>query len=295
MSGMSTVPNEVIKWLTVQVADLTERGPVTRMELFHTVEGEQGERLQVFGMESEGTDVQDLGQSIWECSENDASTRSAGMPQRYVVFTYRGENQDPEAQHPFLIRGRGVSNTMMGSGDGSEPPTERGLQAQLMRYNEGLHRQMMVMTNEVGGRMAQQLEKERARREEVEDRILEVYKLQQSLLDQSAAREIAAAREAAQARRHDELMQFFMGMGPLLMTRIFGDGPMSGMQTNMRDQAVGKILKGLSEEEARGIMGTLKGNNPIAFIELYKSYADEDAASQEKKPIPFRDPKAAKK
>jgi len=289
---MSTVSNEVIKWLTVQVADLTERGPITRFELFHTVEGEQAERLQIFGIESEGTDVQDLGQSVWDCSENDASSRAAGMPQRYVIYAFRGENQDPEGQHAFLIRGRGVSNVMMGMGDSSDAPTERGLQAQLMRYNEGLHRQMMVMTNEVGGRLAQELEKERKRREEVEDKMLEVYKLQQQLLDQAAARDLAAAREASQARRHDEMMGFFMSMAPLVTAKLFGDGPMTGAQTSMRDQAIGKILKNLSAEETQAIMTSLKGTNQIAFIELYKTYAEEDAKNQGEKPIPFRDPKA---
>jgi len=286
---------DIVKWLTLQIADITERGGINRFELYHTVEESPAERIQVFDI-GDGVDPQDLGQSIWDMAENDASSRALGVPQRYVIWSFRGEAQEMDSQWAFAIRGKTVLRGSMDLGESSDPPTERGIAGAVLRHNEALHRMVMLMTDATAGRLAAELQQERKRRAEVEDKMLDTMNLHQQLLDKKAERELYEARETAKARRHDELMGFFLSMAPLLASQFLGQkGFGADAGAAMRDTAIGKILKGLSPDEAMGVIGALKDQNRLAFMELYKSYAQEDAADQEKKPIPFRDPKAGKK
>lgn len=284
---------DAVKWLTVQIADLTSRGSISRFELYHTVEEAPAERIQVFSLEEEeGADPEELGQAIWEMAENDAASRSLGTPQRYVIWSFRGDMDEMDSQYAFSIRGKQVTHAY--DGESSEPSTERGHVGQMMRHNESIHRMMMLMTDATAGRLASELQQERRRREEVENKMLETMKLHQDLLDRKADRDLTEAKEAAKARRHDELMGFFLSMAPLVLSQFMGHKGASGTASAaMRDTAIGKILKGLSQEEAMAVLGSLKGKNQLAFMELYKSYAQEDAQEQAEKPIPFRDPKAA--
>jgi hypothetical protein len=287
------VSPDIVKWLTVQIADLTSRGSITRFELYHTVEESPAERIQVFGLEEEeGADPEELGQTIWDMAENDAASRSMGTIERYVIWAFRGESDEMDSQYAFTIRGKTMTHAY--DGESSEPATERGHTGQMMRHNESIHRMMMLMTDATAGRLASELQQERKRREEVENKMLETMKLHQDLLDRKADRDLRDAKEQAKARRHDELMGFFLSMAPLLVSQFMGHKGMGGTgSAAMRDAAIGKILKNLSQEEAMTVLQSLKGSNQLAFMELYKSYAQEDAQEQADKPIPFRDPKAS--
>lgn len=281
---------DVEKWLIAQIGDPTNpgnRAPISKIELYHTVEESPAERLQVFELE-EGPDVRDLAQSIWDIAENDASSRALGMPQRYILWSYRGESGEMEAQFAFRLSGKTLMRGHLDLGEGSEPATERGHVGQMMRHNESLYRMVMLMTDATTGRLAAELQAERQLRSEIEGRWMEAIKLTQELLDRKTEREIFEARETAKARRHDELMSFFTSMMPIVATHIMGHKAGGDATSVMRDAGIGKILKNLSQEEAMGIMRSLKGTNQLAFMELYKSYAAQDAVEEEKKPIPFR-------
>jgi len=290
---------DLVKWLTVQIADIRGTDPdqkIERFELYHTVEESPAERIQVFGGLEEGVDPQELGQALWEMGENDAATRALGVPQRYVVWSFRTGNPEMDSQWAFSIRGKTNARGSLDMGESSDPPTERGVAGAVLRHNEALHRMMMLMTDATAGRLAAELQQERQRRKESEDKMSAMLDMREQLLDQKAERELHTAQETAKARRHDEMMTMFISMAPLLLSQVLGQkGFGADAGAAMRDTAIGKMLKGLSQEEAMGVIGSLKDNNRMAFMELYKSYAQESAEAEEKKPIPFRDPKLSKK
>lgn len=284
---MSLVADDVLRWIKFQVADLTEKGPITRVEVWHSIEGEGAERCQVFGVE-QGASVDELAQMVWDTAEHDASTRTPGVTQRYSVAAYRGENIEHEGQHPFNIRGHGTGGLMLGQD--TESPTERGQTAHMMRHDGDMHRMMMLMANSTAGALATELDRERKRRELVEDRMLDVTRLYQEVLDKKQERELEAAREATKARRQDELMGMVMSMMPLMLSKLLGGGAEGGMGAVLRDQAIGKFLKSLSREEGEALLSSLSGPHRMAFLEFYTSYSKEDAKDQAKKPIILRDP-----
>lgn len=295
---MTMAHPDVVKWITLQLADFDssqDRERITRFELYHTVEDSPAERLQLFHID-EGTEPQEIGQNVWETAENDAGSRAMGVPQRYVLWAYRGSSPEMEAQYSFSLRGKTIGRGNLDLGESSDPPTERGIIGAVLRHNEQLHRMNMLMTDATAGRLAAELQNERKRREEVEDKMMEVNKLQGELMDRSAERALHEAREQAKARRHDEMMGFFMSMMPILVAQFMGGkGAPAQTTATMRDVAISKMLKNLSQEEAMGVINSLKDGNKMAFMELYKSYAQDHAEEQEKKPIPLRDPKVGGK
>ena len=85
-----------VKWITKQLADLTEAGIISRFELIHKIESEHAERLDIWRNDADsGHAPQELAQEIQDSAERDAQSRTSGQPQRYVVYAYRGA----EAMH----------------------------------------------------------------------------------------------------------------------------------------------------------------------------------------------------
>lgn len=279
----------LVKWLEMELAALTTGEPLAKLELYHAVEGEGPEKCQGFIIQ-EGANVQELAQMVWDVAEHDAGTRSAGMQQRYVIWAFHGESLEPQSQHPFTIRGRS-QGSLMAVGLDSEPATDRGERSQQMRQLENQHRMIMLMSDAVAGRLISELDRERARREKAEDKVVAAIQREQDMLDRKQERELALAKSEARARHVDTAIGTFLGMVPLIGAKLLsGDKPIGGTAHGAaRDQAVGRILKGLSTEEGMAIMNGLQGQNKLAFIELYKSYKEDDEKDQAKKSPVLRD------
>jgi hypothetical protein len=280
--------DSMVKWLTREVAAINVE-PLTRLELYHAVEGEGAERCQIFPVD-ESPDIQVQAEEITEVAQRDAETRSAGMMQRYVVWAYHGEQPEPQSQYPFTIRGR-ATGALLASMD-SEPATDRGERAQQMRQLENQHRLIMLMADSTAGRLMTELDRERVRREKAEDRAAEWMKLTEELGDKKEERAIERMKEEAKVRRMDDFGAFFMSMMPLIAAKLFaGKFPISesAETRSERDKTVGQILKNLSTEEGMAILGALQGRNKMAFQQLYQSYREDDEKEQAKKPVSFRD------
>jgi hypothetical protein len=279
------VDDKFLKWLIRQFAHLTEKGRICRVDLMHTIEGEGADRCGRWDPE-EGQDIEMLSQEIWECAEHDASTRSAGTRQRYVVLTFdRPDVLDPVASFPFVITSRGMPGYL---GDNSDPPNEKGVTAQLIRQVENQHRIIMHSASA----QAMELERERAARMKAEDRAMSMLEKEQELLDRHAERQIETAKNLMRAKRQDDMMAVLIGLAPLVAAKFLGGNEGIGKLAEAgaaRSMAIGQILKNLSQEEAIGIMQSLKGTNKMAFLELYKSYAEEDEKTQAEKPEVLRD------
>jgi len=264
-------PPTILKWIRFQLADLTDQGRITRLELFHTVEGENGERLQVFKLK-DTEDPNDLATLVWETSEGDAASRQHGVSHRYTMLAFRNEIDAPEAQHSFLVHGRGMQadknflDTEVGA------PNERGLMGQLMRQNAELHR-LVVMDQ---GRLSAELEAERRRRQNVEEQASKTFELHQKLMDRAGERELQHAKEISRERRMDEMVDVFKTIGPTMLLKLFSQEkiiqgtPQSS--SAIRSHLVGKLLMSLTPEEINGVLGALEGMHKFQFIELNTNF-----------------------
>ncbi len=274
----------LIKWLTRLLSDITEGGAIGRFELIHKVESEHAERLDIWRNESASPrSPEELAQEIQDAAQRDVQSRLTGLPQRYVVYAFRGQSEDHESQHAFLVR-PGVH--LARHADDSEPPTEKGVIAQSMRHGEAVHRLFISGGDVLIGRLATELERERDARSKAEQLNWSMCEKYQSLLDREHERRVAEAKELMKARRVDELMGVATALIPILATKFLGGlpqgqapqpqlGPDSAAAIDPKDVAVRHFFSCLSETEITSILGCISSSSQIALAQIHSSFASD--------------------
>lgn len=281
---------DLLKWLKRQILDIhvgdEEPQPLCRLDLVHTIEGEGFEKLETMRV-TDDTDIETVSKEIYDAAEHDASTRTSGSLQRYVVLAFRDSSERAlhESSHSFVIR-TNTAKLLMG-GD-SEPPTEKGAVAHYMRHDENMHRLMMSTNEALFGRVASELTRETGRREKAEARVDEMKEHEQELLDRKFERELARARELQQAKFFAELTGLVTTVAPLVLGRLLA-GKESVMAPNARDLAIQQFLKTIDATQFKGIMEALKPPQQIALMEVYQSYAESVKVAEAKKEEILRD------
>jgi hypothetical protein len=263
-----------VKWLTKHLADLTEAGIITRFELIHKIESEHAERLDIWRNDADsGHAPQELAQEIQDAAERDAQSRTSGQPQRYVVYAYRGTEAMHESQHAFLVK---ATFQPARFGEDSEPATEKGVISHYMRHDENVHRLLMSAGDSLLGKLAADLERERACRVKAEELNWSMTEKYQSLLDREHERRVDEAKELMRARRLDELMGVATALLPIFATKFLGSGAgpeVKRMETSdPKDAAIRRFFANLSETEISSVLGCLSGANQIAIAELHRAF-----------------------
>lgn len=301
---MNTQPNRQLQeWIRKRRADLTPDGLISRIELWHVIDGEGGEPLSTYVIADrpEDEDPDDLTQEIWNEAEEDAATRPQGSYQRYAVRAFRGDDAMPEETKAFLCSGRAITALI---GSDSESASPRGLIAQERRQNDNLHAMVIRMCEGMAGHLERRTA---AQNEEITDLYRErraLFDLEQKLKDQEHQRELEREEKRRSAERLDSIMTagltILQSMGPLILSKVLAGpaaGPAAAIAGGMgmpnpatlhpraaeaiaRDSAVSGVLESLDFEQVKTIAGSLRPEQQLAFLELYKSYS-EAAAEKE--------------
>jgi hypothetical protein len=285
---MSAPGQNLVKWLTRMLADITEAGAIGRFELIHKIEGEHAERLDIWRSDADSPrNPDDLAQEMQDAAQRDAQSRVSGLPQRYVVYAFRGQSEDHESQHAFLVR-PGSHVTRLG--EDSEPPNDKGVIGQSMRHSESVHRLLITGGEVMIGRLSSELEKERDARQKAEQLNWSVFEKYQSLLDREHERRIAEAKELMKARRVDELMGVVTALVPILATKLLGKppaaaadqpqlGPATDSAPDPKDLAVRHFFSCLSETEITSILGCISSSSQIALAQIHSSFNSDGQSS----------------
>lgn len=281
------------KWLARYLADVTEEGAISRFELFHKIEAEQAERIELWRNDpDDARDPQELAQEMQDAAERDVQSRISGQPQRYVVYAYRAENDEHESQFSFLVRPTLHQGRL---GEDSEPPTEKGVISHFMRQNENMHRLMISSQQATVGQLASDLERERGARQKSEDLHWSMFEKYQQLLDREHERRISEAKELMKARRLDEMLGVATALLPIVVTKLLGSMnqpaapqglPVAANDTQVgavaaaqpidpKDAAIRQFFAGLSEVEISGVLGSLSGSNQLALAELHRAFSED--------------------
>jgi len=272
-----------VKWLTKHLADLTEAGIITRFELIHKIESEHAERLDIWRNDADsGHAPQELAQEIQDAAERDAQSRTSGQPQRYVVYAYRGTEAMHESQHAFLVK---ATFQPARFGEDSEPATEKGVISHYMRHDENVHRLLMSAGDSLLGKLAADLERERACRVKAEELNWSMTEKYQTLLDREQERRVDEAKELMRARRLDELMGVATALLPIFATKFLASGAGQEVKrmeaADPKDAAIRRFFANLSETEISGVLGCLSGANQIALAELHRAFNTASAEPAE--------------
>lgn len=288
-----TEPNDLLRWINRQRLDIhadpdSDDRTVVRLDLVHTVDGEGFEKLEMLRV-TDDSESAELASVLYNAALHDAETRMNGSHQRYAVLAFRNaEAREHESAYPFAIR-TNVSKDLLGSG--TEPPTEKGMQAHYMRHDENMHRLMMGTNEALFGRMAQELNRETTRRLAAEEMVLKVREHEQELLDRKMERDLRMAREVHNAKFLAELAGLVTSMAPMVLAKVLagGDKTIASAAPQGRDLAIQKFLKTLDQKKVMGIMQLLEPTQQMTLMEIYKSYAEDEAKEQAQRPEVLRD------
>jgi hypothetical protein len=301
---MKTQPaKQLAEWVRKRRIDLTPGGLITRIELWHAIDGEPGEILATFLMEDrpDEEDPDDLAQEIWDEAVEDSSTRAQGSYQRYFVRAFRGDDPMPEEQKAFLCQGTAISNLI---GSDSESGTPRGMLTQERRQNDNLHAMVITMAQSVAGNLAQRVEKQSAEITDLYQQRRQFFELEQRMKDREHERMLEREERERTAARMDQLLEGGMLLvktfGPVLLQKFLAP-PAPGHHPSVmgepmpiggslhprasaaiaRDTAVSSVLESLKPEQLASIAGALSPEQQLAFLELYKSYSEAAAANEQ--------------
>jgi hypothetical protein len=234
---MQTTPNQkLLEWVRKFRADLTPEGTITRVELYHAIDGEMGERLATFEMadRDEDEDPDDFAQEIWDEAEDDASTQPTGSFQRYIVKAYRGDTREPDEQKSFTTTGKLVTAL---TGNGSEPPTHRGEIMQGMRERGDLHNLVVRLCEATSGSAAVQLQRERDENNRLREVGYKYEQLRQELLDKSLERDLARKDAENSAQQMSMLWGTLIQLAPVVLSRILAPPPVAGAALPLQPMA----------------------------------------------------------
>lgn len=309
---MQTTPDQrLLEWIRKFRTDLTPDGTITRLELYHSIEGSLGERLATFEMadRDDDEDPDDLAQEIWDETESDAATRPTGSIERYVIQAFRGDTREPDEQKSFTTRGKLVTAL---TGNSSEPPTEFGMRSQGMRQSNDLHALVVRMCEASAGSMAVQLERERQENNRLRGVAIEAEQLKQAMLDRGLERELARSDAAQSQQMMMMLTQTLLQFAPLLLQRLLAppapvgaamplgpapaapaaaapQGPpppppapaapsMHNPVVAMRDSAIGKLLEGMTPEQVTQLAAVFSPEQTQQFLGVYTSFREHPPA-----------------
>jgi hypothetical protein len=294
---MLTAPDQkLLEWVRKLRADIKPQGRITRVELYHTQEGELSERLSTIEMadRDEDEDPDDLAQELWNIVEEDLSTRATGSFQRYVVHAYHGDTREPAEAKAFVAYGRLVTAL---TGAGSEPPTHRGEMAAEMRRTNDLHALMVRMAEQTAGSAALQLQREREENTRLRNVAFDAEKLRQQLLDRELDRELA--RKDSEASSQQQMMIFgaLAQLLPIVVQRVLMPPPPQSAALPLapaapvasaapppspgpspeRDAMLAKLFESVSPAQMQQLLAAFRPDQVQQFLGLYTSVRDATA------------------
>lgn len=294
---MHTSPDQrLLEFIRKFRVDLTPEGTITRLELYHSIEGSMGERLATFEMadRDDDEDPDDLAQEIWDEAEADAATRPTGSVERYVIQAFRGDTREPDEQKSFTVRGKLVTALI---GNGSEPPTPAGERWAEMRRTNDLHALVVRMCEATAGSAAVQLERERQENNRLREVAFEYEKLRQQLLDNSLDRELKRKEAEASSQQMQMLMGALLQLAPIVLHRLLATPAPPGAALPLqpappapaaappapsptpehvvvRDAMIAKLLETFTMEQMQAMLGSFDAAQKQQFLAVYTSFRE---------------------
>jgi hypothetical protein len=289
---MGLADRKLVNWLREMGEDITEHvGPFALLKLFQSTAGDTNHILTIELSDELRSNPDILAQRIWDTAEHEIST-AYGVEQRFMVCAFRQDQEAYERRYPFkLTKHRTLEQQLDGE---SVPANETGLTQQMLRHDSESHRHLMLMSGAYAERAEATIDRLTKQLSGLEDRHIKVIMLQEELLDRKAQRELQNSIELSKAKQIDRMKEMVIPFLPLMFSKLLGGRMISRepMAAVARDMAVSKYMQGLTEEEFSVIYAGLKPENKAAFIELFKSYKQDDVDMQAGKPEILRDPPA---
>lgn len=279
---------ELVKWVARALSEVDETGGLSRLELYHAIDGEGIERLQVFRIDTEETPTAErLAEDIMATAELDADSRTMELKQRYEIRSFIGDNAENESIFGFIITP--TSRAGMPHGSSTHAPNERGLIGQMMTHDERNHQLMISSAEATIGRLTREVMNKDKIISAQQELTIKVHELVQKLQDRTHERDLERAEQTQSAKRWDDFMGLIMTMVPLVMAKVLGPkaeaiAAPALPQKAARDESTMQFLQTIRPDQFNKILSVLETTQQIGLVQLLQSYAKESEQREASKP-----------
>jgi hypothetical protein len=210
----------LLAFLLEQLSD-EDGGEFERVELRQsTVQGDRP--VGRWRLEPGGVDVHSLASRIYTSALRDARAFRGSTVYAACLFTDRDKGGSYSASQAFRVHGGAAAEPLAGAISESEPATESGLTAQLMRHNEACLRLLIGMSSERAQENRRALETRDMRTAYLEKNVDQMQQAREQLLDHSAARQLEHVRLTHAEDRKNLLANRLAALLPVVGNRLLG-------------------------------------------------------------------------
>lgn len=271
---------DMVEWIRSIVASLTTRGRFARIELWHGGTEGQPTRLDTFeelrdDAKKTVVDVERLARHFQSIAQADADSHSATggvATQRYLLTAHYADEEAPASTCPFAVRGVESARSVAEQFQGSEPASEKGSIAMVMRHSDNLHR-LISQFVESGPGVLMAMNRELARQLETErQQNLDRWLLAEAQRDRQQERLIIASREERQQQMRSDLWSLLKGYAPTLVQGLPGGNSPAAVGESLM-----QLAAGMTEDEMARVASVLSPERRGAFLALLDAVGKEAA------------------
>lgn len=168
--------------------------------------------------------LEEYSQEILEAAKNHASFM--GGTQRFGVSAFDLDRDEKTHEGPINTRGVTVEGAMhpAGEGDpsGSEPPTNEGLLAHLMRHNNEMFRLHNASVGALTSHLARTVEKQADQIDKLMGDRMGTIEVVEGLLSQKHTRDLEVEKTKADITRKNEMWEKVAQLAPIIINKISG-------------------------------------------------------------------------
>lgn len=277
------IAQQIDSWLRKQVVfEDEEHGRASKIILRHlSVDRKPQGDVATFPVKLDpgSEEIEPLVDRICDAAQKDADDMSSGV-QNYALYAYFPQDLNYFPRKVFRVAGN--NDDFERELSPSEPPTEKGLVAQLMRHNEGIMKTMTVSQ----GYMTSTLQRENQRLAEMNEKFalqqVDFMILLQDTLDTAHARRLREKKEESDLAMRDGMISKVDSLLPVIINRIAGKNIMPVPDPSFT--LMGALLENLSDEQQTALLNLLEPHQRPVFTEMLAEYEKKKAEAMGLKP-----------
>jgi hypothetical protein len=278
-------PDRFVRWMTTILGTLTERGAITKLELWSGSESAGREKLA--GYVIDGQDPLDLAHEVYDAARAEAESAAVGGTQRFYVLAFDKGSTEYYARHPFVVDSPLRAKTF---GDPAKGSTERGTDYAIAAIVKAATDTNRMFAERFDGLLTTQQRYNEALGSRLEQTQQALWDASQALnqvsRDQTAHR-IEIERMMRDESRKDKLFQMASTYVPLLFANATKGTPVANaIAQNSADplrQAMKAFLDGVTPEQLMSILDKLPENKQRALFAIAEIVGKEAEAEESSK------------
>lgn len=273
-SELGIIEQQIVAWLKENVLypDLKLHGKCDRVTLRHvSVDRKPQGDVKAFpirleeGAEDDG--LFPLLHAISQAAQADSDEMNQGV-QSYALFAYYPSDKNYVPRRYFRVSPsdveieRGLSP--------SEPPTEKGLVAQMQRHVEAIMRTSTVANGHIFQTMQGEMRRLAEMNEKFSSQQIDFLVMMQDLLDNSHGRRLKERSEEAHLAMKEGALSKLEALLPVIINRIAGKPVVP--EENRSLMLMASLLENMSEAQQMAFYQNLSDPQKIALAEVLSEY-----------------------